>query len=81
MDPTSSRAITSPLAALGAVIAVSAMIGAPIAVATHMCQPGEVIKSADQCTTVPNDNVTNPDGTSGKILCTQAGHCSYFPNG
>jgi hypothetical protein len=44
------------------------MAGAPIAVATHICQPGEVIKSADQCTTVPDNNVNSTDGTPGKLM-------------
>jgi hypothetical protein len=81
MGPTRSRAITSLLAAVGAGFAVSAMTGAPIAVATHICQPGEVIKSADQCTTVPNNDATSTDGTPGKLMCNQAGHCTYFPSG
>ena len=40
MRPTRSRTITSLLAAVGAGFAVSAMIGAPIAVA-QVCEPGQ----------------------------------------
>lgn len=74
------RTATALLTAVGAALVVSAITGAPIAAATHMCAPGEVIKSADQCTTVPNNSATNTDGSPGKLMCTQSGHCTYFPN-
>ena len=85
MRPTRSRTITSLLAAVGAGFAVSAMIGAPAAIA-QVCEPGQV-EIDGQCN-VPNNanNVPAPqNGTggpgmgSGKLLCTQSGHCSYLP--
>jgi len=66
MRPTRSRTITSLLAAVGAGFAVSAMIGAPTAVA-QVCEPGQV-EIDGQCT-VPDNNANNvpapPDGTGG----------------
>ena len=66
MRPTRSRTITSLLAAVGAGFAVSAMIGAPAAVA-QVCEPGQV-EIDGQCT-VPDSNANNvpapPDGTGG----------------
>jgi hypothetical protein len=89
MRPTRPRTITSLLAAVGAGFAVSATIGAPAAVAQPgdtACAPGQVVMDG-QCN-VPNNpnNVPAPqNGTggpgmgSGKLLCTQSGHCSYLP--
>jgi acyl CoA:acetate/3-ketoacid CoA transferase beta subunit len=81
MRPTRSRTITSLLAAVGAGFAVSAMIGAPAAVA-DVCQPG-MVGPDGQCTFTDNNATTTspapPDGT-GKLMCNQAGHCSYFPD-
>src|SRR6476659_9853866 len=66
MRPTRSRTITSLLAAVGAGFALSAMIGAPTAVA-QQCEPGQV-EIDGQCT-VPDNNANNvpapPDGSSG----------------
>ena len=66
MRPTRSRTITSLLAAVGAGFAVSAMIGAPAAVA-QVCEPGQVIIDG-QCS-VPGNNMNipaaPPDGTGG----------------
>ena len=66
MRPTRSRTITSLLAAVGAGFAVSAMIGAPAAIA-QVCEPGQV-EIDGQCT-VPDTNANNvpapPDGTGG----------------
>ena len=66
MRPARSRTITSLLAAVGAGFAVSAMIGAPAAVA-QVCEPGQV-EIDGQCT-VPDNNANNipapPDGTGG----------------
>jgi hypothetical protein len=71
MRATRSRTITSLLAAAGGGFAVSAMIGAPTAVAepnTTDCQPGQVVIDG-QCS-VPN-NANNvpapppPNGTGG----------------
>jgi hypothetical protein len=66
MRPTRSRTITSLLAAIVAGFAVSAMIGAPAAVA-QVCEPGQV-EIDGQCT-VPDNNMNNvpapPDGTGG----------------
>ena len=66
MRPTRSRTITSLLAAVGAGFAVSAMIGAPTAIA-QVCEPGQ-IEIDGQCT-VPDNNANNvpapPDGTGG----------------
>jgi hypothetical protein len=81
MRPTRSRTITSLLAAVGAGFAVSAMIGAPIAVA-QVCKPGQV--EIDGKCTVPdnNTNVTAlPDGTPGKVVCTQHSCVYYGPGG
>ena len=72
MRATRSRTITSLLAAVGAGFAISAMIGAPIAVSqpgTIDCQAGQVVIDG-QCE-VPNSNVNNvpplprPGGTPG----------------
>ena len=80
-----SRTIASLLAAAGAGFGVSAMIGAPIAVA-DVCQPGHVLNG--QCTFSEVDTSTSevpapPDGTGppGKIMCTQGYSCSYFEGG
>ena len=86
MRPTRSRTITSLLAAVGAGFAVSAMIGAPAAVAQPgdtACAPGQVVIDG-QCTFSDNNATTTspapPDGT-GTLMCNQAGHCTYFPGG
>ena len=58
MRPTRSRTITSLLAAVGAGFAVSAMIGAPTAVAqpgNTACEPGQVVIDG-QCN-VPGNNM------------------------
>ena len=69
MRPTRSRTITSLLAAVGAGFAVSAMIGAPAAVA-QVCEPGQV-EIDGQCT-VPDNNANNvpapPDGSGGPVM-------------
>ena len=79
MRPTRSRTITSLLAAVGAGFAVSALIGAPPAVAQG-CEPGQVSNDG-QCT-VSDKNANNvPGGTPGKLVCTQSGHCTYFSGG
>jgi hypothetical protein len=87
MRPTRLRTITSLLATVGAGYAVSAMIGAPIAVA-EFCQPGHVGIDG-QCTfsdvntsevPAPPDG-TGKSGTPGTLLCTQSGHCTYFEGG
>lgn len=75
-----SQAITSLLAAVGATVAVSAVITTPVA-AAQMCAPGlEVVN--DQCVD-PDDNAGNvispqgefPFGTTfvdgGRVECTQ----------
>jgi hypothetical protein len=66
MRATRSRTITSLLAAVAAGFAVSAMIGAPTAVA-QVCEPGQ-IEIDGQCT-VPDNNANNvpapQDGTGG----------------
>ena len=63
MRATRSRIITSLLAAVGAGFAVSAMIGAPAAVAQPdiACEPGQVVIDG-QCN-VPDVNANNlPSG-------------------
>ena len=69
MRPTRSRTITSLLAVVGAGFAVSAMIGAPAAVA-QVCEPGQV-EIDGQCT-VPDNNANNvpapPDGSGGPVM-------------
>ena len=70
MRPTKSRTITSLMAAIGAGFALSAMIGAPAAVAQPdiACEGGQVVIDG-QCS-VPN-NANNvpapppPNGTGG----------------
>ena len=66
MRATRSRTVTSLLAAVGAGFAVSAMIGAPTAVA-QVCEPGQVV--IDGRCTIPDNNANNvpapPDGTGG----------------
>ena len=69
MRPTKSRTITSLLAAVGAGFAVSAIIGAPAAVAQPgdtACAPGQVVIDG-QCNVPDNaNNVPAPqDGTGG----------------
>jgi hypothetical protein len=71
MRATRSRSVTSLLAAVGAGFAVSAMIGAPAAVAqpgTIACEPGQVVIDG-QCS-VPDSNANNvpapPPGGTGK---------------
>jgi hypothetical protein len=54
MRPTRSRPITSLLAAAGAGFAVSAMIGAPVAVA-QVCKPSQVWLNGE-CTYPPDDS-------------------------
>jgi hypothetical protein len=80
MRPTRSRTITSLVAAVGAWFAVSALIGAPVAVA-QVCEPGQVMIDG-QCTVLQNaDNPpVLPEGTPGKIQCTQHS-CVYRENG
>jgi hypothetical protein len=79
MRPT-SRTITSLLAAAGAGFAVSAMIGAPVAVA-QVCEPGQV-EIDGQCTDLQNANnpPVLPEGTPGKVVCTQHS-CVYYKEG
>ena len=63
MRPTRSRTITSLLAAVGAGFALSAMIGAPTAVA-QQCEPGQVVIEG-----FCNNNVNAPppqEGTGGQ---------------
>ena len=69
MRATRSRTITSLLAAVGAGFAVSAMIGAPAAVAqpgNTACEPGQVVIDG-QCNVPDNANniLAPPDGTGG----------------
>ena len=81
MRPTKSRTITSLLAAVGAGIAVSAIIGAAAAVAQPgdtACAPGQVVIDG-QCNPAPQNGTGGPGMGSGKLLCTQSGHCSYLP--
>jgi len=83
MRATRSRTITSLLAAVGAGFAVSAMIGAPIAVA-EVCQPGHVLDGQCTFSDVDTSDVPAPPdgtGTPGKLICTQSGHCTYFQGG
>ncbi len=69
MRPTRSQTITALLAAVGAGFAVSAMIGAPAAVAQPgdiACEPGQVVIDG-QCN-VPDNNmniVPAPPGGPG----------------
>ena len=69
MRPTRLRTITSLMAAVGAGFAVSAMIGAPAAVA-QVCEAGQVVIDG-QCN-VPDNNANNvpapPDGTGGPVM-------------
>ena len=66
MRPTRSRTITSLLAAVGAGFAVSAMLGAPIAVA-QVCDAGQSEINPGEC--IYPDNKTH-DVPGGKIQCT-----------
>ena len=59
MRPTRSRPITSLLAAAGAGFAVSAMIGAPVAVA-QVCKPSQVWL-AGECWDPPADGRPLPE--------------------
>ena len=66
MRPTRSRTITSLLAAVGAGFAVSAMIGAPAAVAQPgdtACEPGQVVIDG-QCN-VPDNNMNMVPASPG----------------
>jgi len=65
MRATRSRIITSLLAAVGAGFAVSAMIGAPAAVAQPdiACEPGQVVIDG-QCN-VPDNNANNVPAPQG----------------
>ena len=78
MRATRSRIITSLLAAVGAGFAVSAMIGAPAAVAQPdiACEPGQVVIDG-QCN-VPDNNANNGSAPPGKVMCTQGYSCAYF---
>ena len=62
MRATRSRTITSLLAAVGAGFAVSAMIGAPAAVA-QVCEAGQVVIDG-QCN-VPDNNANNVPAPPG----------------
>jgi len=80
MRATRPRTITALLAAVGAGFTVSAMIGAPTAVAepnTIDCQPGQVVIDG-QCT-VSQNNATNvpapPPGAPG--MGDQGGRRGY----
>jgi hypothetical protein len=73
MRPTRSRTITSLLAAVGAGFAVSAMIGAPIAVAQVCDDPRDSVING-KCT-YP-DNRTH-DVPGGEVQCTQHS-CVYY---
>src|SRR5262249_9497043 len=68
MRPTKSRTITSLLAAVGAGFAVSAIIGAPAAVAQPdiVCEPGQVVIDG-QCNVPDNsaNNVPAPQDRTG----------------
>jgi len=69
MRATRSRIITSLLAAVGAGFAVSAMIGAPAAVAQPdiACEPGQVVIDG-QCN-VPENNANNvPAAPGGPVM-------------
>jgi hypothetical protein len=70
MRPT-SRCITALLVAVGTGFAVSATIGAPIAVA-QVCEIEGQVKIDGQCRNVIGDPVPTDDA---KIVCTQSGHC------
>ena len=65
MRPTKSRTITSLLAAIGAGFAVSAMIGAPAAVAQPdiACEGGQVVIDG-QCN-VPDNNMNMVPASPG----------------
>ena len=75
MRPARSRPITSLLAAVGAGFAVSAMIGAPIAVA-QVCEPAQLDNNG-RCT-VSDKNANNGSAPPGKVMCTQGYSCAYF---
>ena len=78
MRPT-SRSITALSAAVVTGFAVSAMIGAPIAVA-EVCQPGHVGIDG-RCTFSDNNATTTspaPPDRTGTLMCNQAGHCTIF---
>ena len=82
MRATNSRTITALLAAVGAAFAVSAMIGAPTAVAQPgdiVCEPGQVVMDG-QCT-VPQTNATNvpapPPGAPPGMGGDQGGRRGY----
>ena len=77
MRATRSRTITSLLAAVGTVFAVSAMIGAPVAVA-QSCKPSQVWLNGE-CTEPPPVDSGGPPGDQ-KFICTQSGHCSVVSN-
>ena len=64
MRPTRPRTITSLLAAVGAGFALSAMIGAPPAVAQE-CQPGQVVIDG-QCNVDMNNAPPPQEGTGGQ---------------
>ena len=72
------RTITAFLAAAGAGLAISTVIGTPIAVA-QVCGPNQVMING-QCTDLQNANnpPVLPPGTPGKIQCTQHS-CVYYP--
>ena len=64
MRATRSRTITALLAAVGAGFAVSAMIGAPTAVAQRACcEPGQIVIDG-QCN-VPDNNANNVPAPPG----------------
>lgn len=69
---TTSRTITSLLAAVGAGFAVSAMIGAPVAVG-QVCELGQS-EINGEC--IYPDNKTH-DVPGGKVVCSQHS-CVYY---
>jgi hypothetical protein len=73
MRPT-SRTIASLLAAAGAGFAVSAMIGAPFAVA-QVCPEPDQVKIDGICRNVIGDPVPTDEA---KIVCTQGYSCRVF---
>jgi hypothetical protein len=74
MRPT-SRTITALLAAAGAGFAVSAMIGAPVAVA-QSCRPDQVWLNG-ACTEPPPVDSGGPPPDQ-RVVCTQGYSCAVF---
>ncbi len=86
MRPTRSRTITSLLAAVGAVFAVSAIIGVPIAVAQAddlTCSNGEV--ALDGTCVPPNDNTSTalglPQGNVSDVVSSLNNPSLFDPPG